>query len=217
MPGKLISIVLSPLPLLTRYKAAEVVVISDDDDDDNDGHDDNDGPDGSDQEIHLIANPVFSYSQQSISRPALPLSPAPGNRNGNGNGNSSTAIVIDSDSEDGIDGIETDDDDDDGKDQDILGLLSQMADDSMVATATATATARTRTRIRTIGSTQSTSVLETCHGARTEITERGSTRRRPLGKSQRFAESILTQASLLFRARGGGLVVLYVYGLSADI
>ncbi|KIY35389.1 crossover junction endonuclease EME1 [Cryptococcus gattii E566] len=111
----------------------------------------------------------------------------------------STAIVIDSDSEDGIDGIETDDDDDDGKDQDILGLLSQMADDSMVATATATATARTRTRIRTIGSTLSTSVLETCHGARTEIMERGSTRRRPLGKSQTFAESILTQSGLLTR------------------
>lgn len=198
------------LPLLTRYKAAEVVVISDGDDDDDD-----DGSDGSDQEIHLIANPVFSYSQQSTSRPALPLSLAPGNRNGNrnGNGNSSTAIVIDSDSEDGIDGIETDDDDDDGEDQDILGLLSQMADDSMAATATAAA----RTRIRTIGSTQSTSVLETCHGARTEITERGSTRRRPLGKSQTLAESILTQASLLFRAREGGVDCVYVYGLSADI
>nr|KIR87918.1 crossover junction endonuclease EME1 [Cryptococcus tetragattii IND107] len=104
----------------------------------------------------------------------------------------STAIVIDSDSEDGIAGIETDDD---GEDQDILGLLSQMADDSMAATATA----RTRTRIRTIGSTQSTSVLETCHGPRTEITERGSTRRRPLGKSQTFAESILTQNGLLTR------------------
>ncbi|KIR63608.1 crossover junction endonuclease EME1 [Cryptococcus bacillisporus CA1873] len=107
----------------------------------------------------------------------------------------STAIVIDSDSEDGIDGIETDDDNDDGEDQDILGLLSQMADDSMAATATAAA----RTRIRTIGSTQSTSVLETCHGARTEITERGSTRRRPLGKSQTLAESILTQNGLLTR------------------
>ncbi|KAL0243838.1 hypothetical protein I308_105100 [Cryptococcus tetragattii IND107] len=169
--------------------AAEVVVISDDDDDD-----DNDGSDGSDQEIHLIANPVFSYSQQSNSTPALPVSHAPGNRNGkgsgNGNRNSSTAIVIDSDSEDGIAGIETDDD---GEDQDILGLLSQMADDSMAATATA----RTRTRIRTIGSTQSTSVLETCHGPRTEITERGSTRRRPLGKSQTFAESILTQVDSL--------------------
>lgn len=212
---------LSLLPLLTRYKAAEVVVISDDDDDDNDGHDDNDGSDGSDQEIHLIANPVFSYSQQSTSRPALPLSPAPGNRNRNGNGNSSTAIVIDSDSEDGIDGIETDDDDDDGKDQDILGLLSQMADDSMVATATATATAtaRTRTRIRTIGSTQSTSVLETCHGTRTEITERDSTRRRPLGKSQTFAESILTQASLLFRPRGTGWLCYMCMGqmLTFDI
>lgn len=196
------------LPLLTRYKAAEVVVISDGDDDDDD-----DGSDGSDQVIHLIANPVFSYSQQSTSRPALPLSLAPGNRNRNKNGNrnSSTAIVIDSDSEDGIDGIETDDDDDDGEDQDILGLLSQMADDSMAATAAA------RTRIRTIGSTQSTSVLETCHGARTEITERGSTRRRPLGKSQTFAESILTQASLLFRAREGGVDCVYVYGLSADI
>ncbi|XAO26607.1 hypothetical protein I312_105445 [Cryptococcus bacillisporus CA1280] len=168
--------------------AAEVVVISDGDDDDDD-----DGSDGSDQVIHLIANPVFSYSQQSTSRPALPLSLAPGNRNGNrnGNGNSSTAIVIDSDSEDGIDGIETDDDDDDGEDQGILGLLSQMADDSMAATAAA------RTRIRTIGSTQSTSVLETCHGARTEITERGSTRRRPLGKSQTLAESILTQVDSL--------------------
>lgn len=175
------------------------MVISDDDDDD-----DNDGSDGSDQEIHLIANPVFSYSQQSNPTPALPVSHAPGNRNGkgsgNGNRNSSTAIVIDSDSEDGIAGIETDDD---GEDQDILGLLSQMADDSMAATATA----RTRTRIRTIGSTQSTSVLETCHGPRTEITERGSTRRRPLGKSQTFAESILTQASLLFRARGCWLCI----------
>lgn len=194
------------LPLLTRYKAAEVVVISDDGDDDDDDDDDrsdgSDGSDGSDQEIHLIANPVSSYSQQSTSRPALPLSLASGNRIGNENGNRSTAIVIDSDSEDGIDGIETDDDDDDGEDQDILGLLSQMADNSMAAAATATATARTRTRIRTIGSTQSTSVLETCHGARTEITETGSTRRRPLGKSQTLAESILTQASLLFRARG---------------
>lgn len=195
MPGKLISIVLSLLPLLIRCKAAEVVVISDDDDDDDDGHDN----DGSDQEIHLIANPVLTYSRQSTSRPALPLPHAPGNRNGN-----SRAIVIDSDSdsEDGIAGIETDDDDDDdGEDQDILGLLSQMADDSMTTKATATAktttTTRTRTTARTIGSTQSTSVLETCHSARTEIAQRGSTRRRPLGKSRTFAESILTQASLL--------------------
>ncbi|KAE8543199.1 hypothetical protein D1P53_000687 [Cryptococcus gattii VGV] len=97
----------------------EVVVISDDDDDGHDG-DDNDGSDGSDQGIHLITNPVLSYSQQSTSRPALPVSHAPGNRNGNRNGNSSAAIVIDSDSdsEDGIAGIETDDD---GEDQDILG------------------------------------------------------------------------------------------------
>lgn len=202
MPGKLISIVLSLLPLLIRCKAAEVVVISDDDDDDDDGHDNDgsDGSDGSDQEIHLIANPVLTYSQQSTSRPALPLPHAPGNRNGN-----SSAIVIDSDSdsEDGIAGIETDDDDDDGEDQDILGLLSQMADDSMTTKATATAkttiTAKTRTRTtaRTIGSTQSTSVLETCHSARMEIAQRGSTRRRPLGKSRTFAESILAQASLL--------------------
>lgn len=203
MPGKLISIVLSLLPLLIRCKAAQVVVISDDDDDDDDGHDNDgsDGSDGSDHEIHLIANPVLTYSRQSTSRPALPLPHAPGNRNGN----SSAAIVIDSDSdsEDGIAGIETDDDDDDGEDQDILGLLSQMADDSMTTKATATAktttTTRTRTRTtaRTIGSTQSTSVLETCHSARTEIAQRGSTRRRPLGKSRTFAESILAQASLL--------------------
>lgn len=202
MPGKLISIVLSLLPLLIRCKAAQVVVISDDDDDDDDGHDNDgsDGSDGSDQEIHLIANPVLTYSQQSTSRPALPLPHAPGNRNGN----SSAAIVIDSDSdsEDGIAGIETDDDDDDdGEDQDILGLLSQMADDSMTTKATATAkttiTAKTRMTTRTIGSTQSTSVLETCHSARTEIAQRGSTRRRPLGKSRTFAESILAQASLL--------------------
>lgn len=201
MPGKLISIVLSLLPLLIRCKAAQVVVISDDDDDDDDGHDNDgsDGSDGSDHEIHLIANPVLTYSRQSTSRPALPLPHAPGNRNGN-----SRAIVIDSDSdsEDGIAGIETDDDDDDdGEDQDILGLLSQMADDSMTTKATATAktttTRMTRTTARTIGSTQSTSVLETCHSARTEIAQRGSTRRRPLGKSRTFAESILTQASLL--------------------
>lgn len=87
----------------------------------------------------------------------------------------SAAIVIDSDSEDGIDcdsedGIETDDDDDDdddGENQDILGLLSQMADHSGL---------RAPTR------TQSTSVLETCRAR----TERGS--------SRTFAGSILSQA-----------------------
>lgn len=94
----------------------------------------------------------------------------------------STAIVIDSDSEDGI---ETDDDDDDdsGEDQDILGLLSQMADDSGLRMATAT-----------VGRTQSTSVLETCR-ARTDIVERCLSKGRALGESRTFAGSILSQAS----------------------
>lgn len=95
----------------------------------------------------------------------------------------STAIVIDSDSEDGI---ETDDDDDDsGEDQDILGLLSQMADDSGLRMATTTAT---------VGRTQSTSVLETCR-ARTDIVERCLSKGRALGESRTFAGSILSQAS----------------------
>lgn len=100
----------------------------------------------------------------------------------------STAIVIDSDSEDGI---ETDDDDDDdsGEDQDILGLLSQMADDSGLRMATTTAT---------VGRTQSTSVLETCR-ARTDIVERGLSKGRALGESRTFAGSILSQASPVVR------------------
>lgn len=92
----------------------------------------------------------------------------------------STAIVIDSDSEDGI---ETDDDDDSGEDQDILGLLSQMADDSGLRMATTT-----------VGRTQSTSVLETCR-ARTDIVERCLSKGRALGESRTFAGSILSQAS----------------------
>lgn len=94
----------------------------------------------------------------------------------------STAIVIDSDSEDGI---ETDDDDDSGEDQDILGLLSQMADDSGLRMATTTAT---------VGRTQSTSVLETCR-ARTDIVERCLSKGRALDESRTFAGSILSQAS----------------------
>lgn len=99
----------------------------------------------------------------------------------------STAIVIDSDSEDGIETDDDDDDDDDdsGEDQDILGLLSQMADDSGLPMATTTAA---------VGRTQSTSVLETCR-ARTDIVERGLSKGRALGESRTFAGSILSQAS----------------------
>lgn len=99
----------------------------------------------------------------------------------------STAIVIDSDSEDGIETDDDDDDDDDdsGEDQDILGLLSQMADDSGLRMATTTAT---------VGRTQSTSVLETCR-ARTDIVERCLSKGRALGESRTFAGSILSQAS----------------------
>lgn len=95
----------------------------------------------------------------------------------------STAIVIDSDSEDGIETDDDDDDDDSGEDQDILGLLSQMADDSGLRMATTT-----------VGRTQSTSVLETCR-ARTDIVERCLSKGRALGESRTFAGSILSQAS----------------------
>lgn len=95
----------------------------------------------------------------------------------------STAIVIDSDSEDGIETDDDDDDDDSGEDQDILGLLSQMADDSGLRMATAT-----------VGRTQSTSVLETCR-ARTDIVERCLSKGRALDESRTFAGSILSQAS----------------------
>lgn len=95
----------------------------------------------------------------------------------------STAIVIDSDSEDGIETDDDDDDDDSGEDQDILGLLSQMADDSGLCMATTT-----------VGRTQSTSVLETCR-ARTDIVERCLSKGRALGESRTFAGSILSQAS----------------------
>lgn len=95
----------------------------------------------------------------------------------------STAIVIDSDSEDGIETDDDDGDDDSGEDQDILGLLSQMADDSGLRMATTT-----------VGRTQSTSVLETCR-ARTDIVERCLSKGRALGESRTFAGSILSQAS----------------------
>lgn len=101
----------------------------------------------------------------------------------------STAIVIDSDSEDGIETDDDDDDDDSGEDQDILGLLSQMADDSGLRMATTTAT---------VGRTQSTSVLETCR-ARTDIVERCLSKGRALGESRTFAGSILSQASPVAR------------------
>lgn len=105
----------------------------------------------------------------------------------------STAIVIDSDSEDGIETDDDDDDDDSGEDQDILGLLSQMADDSGLRMATTTATTTA-----TVGRTQSTSVLETCR-ARTDIVERGLSKGRALGESRTFAGSILSQASPVVR------------------
>ncbi|OWZ53527.1 crossover junction endonuclease EME1 [Cryptococcus neoformans c45] len=127
--------------------------------------------DESDQEIHLVpTKPILSHSQPAL----IPAS---------------TAIVIDSDSEDGI---ETDDDDDDsGEDQDILGLLSQMADNSGLRMATTTATTTA-----TVGRTQSTSVLETCR-ARTDIVERGLSKGRALGESRTFAGSILSQVDSL--------------------
>lgn len=129
----------------------------------------------------------------------------------------STAIVIDSDSEDGI---ETDDDDDDsGGDQDILGLLSQMADDSGLRMATTTTTA-TATKTATVGRTQSTSVLETCR-ARTDIVERGLSKGRALGESRTFAGSILSQASpvacvcvCVENGRAADFFVLLVYQYS---
>lgn len=107
----------------------------------------------------------------------------------------STAIVIDSDSEDGIETDDDDDGDDSGEDQDILGLLSQMADDSGLRMATTTATTTTTA---TVGRTQSTSVLETCR-ARTDIVERGLSKGRALGESRTFAGSILSQASPVVR------------------
>lgn len=138
---------------------AEVVVISDDE---------------SDQEIHLVAcKPILSHAQPALAPPRYTHFPNHKRANRLLTMMGSAAIVIDSDSEDGIDcdsedGIETDDDDDDdGENQDILGLLSQMADHSGL---------RAPTR------TQSTSVLETCRAR----TERGS--------SRTFAGSILSQA-----------------------
>ncbi|OWZ34011.1 crossover junction endonuclease EME1 [Cryptococcus neoformans AD2-60a] len=125
--------------------------------------------DESDQEIHLVpTKPIFSHSQPAL----IPAS---------------TAIVIDSDSEDGIETDDDDDGDDSGEDQDILGLLSQMADDSGLRMATTTAT---------VGRTQSTSVLETCR-ARTDIVERGLSKGRALGESRTFAGSILSQVDSL--------------------
>lgn len=123
----------------------------------------------------------------------------------------STAIVIDSDSEDGIETDDDDDDDDDdsGEDQDILGLLSQMADDSGLPMATTTAA---------VGRTQSTSVLETCR-ARTDIVERGLSKGRALGESRTFAGSILSQASSVAcvcveNGRAADFFVLLVYQYS---